>query len=332
MLDVRRLRVLQEVAEQGSFSAAADALSYTQSAVSQQIATLEREAGTTLIQRGPGGIRLTDAGRALLSHTEAVLAHLADAERELAAIADVRGGRVRMASFPTAGATLVTRAVSVFHDRHPDVELTLSEAEPEESLPRLRRGDFELALVYDYGQGVPGGGPSDGTELVHLLDDPMLMALPSDHRLAARKSIQLDELADEPWVGGVREGRYCNDCAEMLVRTCGAAGFEPRLAFESDDHTVQLGLVATGMGVALLPQLGLFAIPPGVTVRPVARARPKREVLAAVPARGYRSPATEAMLDVLRQVSDEFKAGVAYGAAQSALTGSLARPLPRPLP
>src|SRR5919109_1563654 len=127
MLDVRRLRVLQAVAEEGSFSAAADALSFTQSAVSQQIAALERETGTTLVQRGPGGLRLTEAGSALVAHTDAVLARLADAERELAAIAGLRGGRVRLASFPTAGATLVTQAISLFSKRHPEVELSFTE-------------------------------------------------------------------------------------------------------------------------------------------------------------------------------------------------------------
>src|SRR5919108_1652283 len=139
MLDVRRMRVFKEVAARGSFSAAAEALSYTQSAVSQQIAALERETGTTLLHRGSGGIRLTDAGRALSSHADAVLARLADAEQELAAIAGLRGGRIRLASFPSAGATLVTRAVSLFRERYPEVELTLAEGEPDETVPRLRR-------------------------------------------------------------------------------------------------------------------------------------------------------------------------------------------------
>ena len=130
MLDVRRLRVLREIAEHGSFSAAADALNFTQSAVSQQIAALEKETGTTLLQRGPGGVRLTDAGHALVRHTDAILSQLADAERELAAIAGLQGGRVRLASFPSAGATLVTEAVSLYRTRHPDVELSLTEGEP----------------------------------------------------------------------------------------------------------------------------------------------------------------------------------------------------------
>src|ERR1700756_2270325 len=137
MLDVRRLRVLKEVAEQGSFSAAADSLSYTQSAVSQQVAALERETGTQLVQRNARGVRLTEAGAALVCHADAIIARLAAAEAELEAIAGLRGGRLRLATFPTAGATLVALAVAEFSRRHPGVELTLCDAEPEESLPQL---------------------------------------------------------------------------------------------------------------------------------------------------------------------------------------------------
>jgi DNA-binding transcriptional LysR family regulator len=305
MLDVRRLRVLQEVAERGSFSAAADALSFTQSAVSQQIAALEREAGTTLIQRGPRGIRLTDAGRALVAHTEAVLDRLADAERELAAIAGLCGGRVRMASFPSAGATLVTRAVSVFRDRHPDVELSLIEAEPDESVPLLRRGEVELALVYDYGltEGVRSIDLNEGLSCVHLFDDPLHLVLPPDHRLAGRKSVRLEELADDPWVGGVRAGH----CHEMVLHWCRTAGFEPCVAFESNDHSVLVGLVASGVGVALLPELAIRTVQADVAIRRVGVHAPTRQVLAAVPAEGYRSPATDAMLEVLESLAAEFQ-------------------------
>jgi molybdate transport repressor ModE-like protein len=301
MLDVRRLRVLQEVAERGSFSAAADALSYTQSAVSQQIAALEREAGTTLLQRRPGGVRLTDAGRALVEHTQAVLARLADAERELAAIAGLRGGRVRMASFPTAGATLVTRAVSIFSRRHPEVDLSLKEGEPEETVPRLRRGEFELALVFDY--GFDSLDLASGLECIHLFHDPVKVVLPAGHELAKRRSIALQELADESWIGGMRDGL----CHEMLMGWCAEAGFEPRVAFESNDHQVQLGLVAAGVGVTLLPELAFETAHQPVEVRPVKGAGYSREVLAAVPSEGYRSPATEAMIDVLKSVSTDFK-------------------------
>src|ERR671915_1260064 len=130
MLDVRRMRVLREVAVRGSFSAAAESLSFTQSAVSQQIAALEREAGATLVERSARGVRLTDAGEALVRHADAILARLADAEAELEAIAGLRGGRLRLGSFPTARATLMPRAIAAFSTRHPAVELSLVEADP----------------------------------------------------------------------------------------------------------------------------------------------------------------------------------------------------------
>src|SRR5215468_10732279 len=140
MLDVRRMRVLREVAVRGSFSAAAEALSFTQSAISQQIAALEREAGTTLVQRNARGVRLTEAGEALVRHADAILARLGEAEAELEAIAGVRGGRLRLAAFESAGATLMPLAIADFRRRHPDVELSMIMAEPDESLPLLKAG------------------------------------------------------------------------------------------------------------------------------------------------------------------------------------------------
>src|SRR3954467_15666000 len=149
MLDVRRMRVLREVARCGSFSAAAEALSFTQSAVSQQIAALERETGATLVERSVRGIRLTDAGRALVRHTDAILGRLAEAEAELEAIAGLRGGRLRMASFEPAGAPLMPLAIATFRERHPAVELSLSLAEPDDSVPKLKSGELEIVLALD---------------------------------------------------------------------------------------------------------------------------------------------------------------------------------------
>src|SRR5919112_5502210 len=143
MLDVRRLRVLREVASRGSFSAAADALHFTQSAVSQQIAALEREAGTQLVERSARGVRLTDAGRALVVHADAILARLAEAEAELEAIAGLRGGRLRLASFESAAATLMPLAIAAFRAEHPGVELSLIITEPEDSAPLLRNGEID---------------------------------------------------------------------------------------------------------------------------------------------------------------------------------------------
>src|ERR671929_538128 len=149
MLDVRRMRVLREVALQGSFSAAAEALSFTQSAVSQQIAALEREAGTVLVERSARGVRLTEAGEAVVRHTEAILARLAEAEAELEAIAGLRGGRLRLAAFESAGSTLMPLAIAAFRERHPAVELSMTLAEPEDSLPQLRAGELDIALTFD---------------------------------------------------------------------------------------------------------------------------------------------------------------------------------------
>src|SRR5436190_20196989 len=164
MLDVKRMRVLREVAAERSFSAAAQKLGYTQSAVSQQIAALEREAGSTLIERNPRGIRLTDAGEALVRHADKILARLAEAESELEAIAGLRGGRLRLGSFPTAGATLMPRAIAEVSGRHPAVEVSLAEAEPDESLPRLKAGELDLILIDDLPQ-------DDDVDCTHLLDD-----------------------------------------------------------------------------------------------------------------------------------------------------------------
>src|SRR5918996_3998756 len=156
MLDVRRMRVLREVALRGSFSAAAEALSFTQSADSQQIAALEREAGAVLVQRSARGVRLTDAGEALVRHAEAIMARLAEAEAELEAIAGLRGGRLRMASFESAGATLMPLAIAAFRERHPAVELSMTLGDPELTEPQLKSGDVDLAL--GFGSRLQGGG------------------------------------------------------------------------------------------------------------------------------------------------------------------------------
>src|SRR3954466_875009 len=169
MLDVRRMRVLREVARCGSFSAAAEALSFTQSAVSQQIAALERETGATLVERSVRGIRLTDAGRALVRHTEAILGRLAEAEAELEAIAGLRGGRLRIVSFESAGATLMPLAIATFRERHPAVELSMTLLEPEDSIPQLRAGELDLAITFATPQGPDA---DDSLHHQHLIDDP----------------------------------------------------------------------------------------------------------------------------------------------------------------
>jgi DNA-binding transcriptional LysR family regulator len=299
MLDVRRMRVLKEVAAQGSFSAAAEALSFTQSAVSQQVAALEREAGTKLVERRARGIRLTPAGEALVSHADAILTRLDDAEQELAAIAGLRGGRVRVASFQSAGATLVPRALGEFHRRHRDVDLSASTAELGEARDLLRSGDIDLAIVMDF-EAKPLLYPDLDTE--HLLNDQYYIALPSGHPLADKPRVALADLSDEDWINSCPG----TSCDEVVVGACRAAGFDPRVAVECDENDQMQAFVAGGLGVALWPQLALAHVRPGVVVKPVAGAQVERRVHAATPAGAYRSAATEAMLAILRETAEEF--------------------------
>ncbi len=297
MLNASRLRVLKEVIERGSFSAAADALSYSQSAVSQAIATLEGEVGASLIERDRRGVRPTHAGAALAAHAEGILARMEAAEAELAAIAGARGGRLRIASFPTAGATLLPLAIARFGASHPGVDVTLAEGEPEEIAPRLRGGELDLVLLFEF-EGV-GERATAGMRRFELLDDPLHLALPGDHRLAARKRLRLEDLRGESWV----QTSAASPCARHVVRSCHAAGFEPRVSFESDDYQTVQGLVAAGVGVALIPQLALSTVRDDIRIRALHPASPVRKVFTATPRGAAVTPAVATMLDVLREVA-----------------------------
>jgi molybdate transport repressor ModE-like protein len=291
MLDVRRLVVLREVATQGSFSAAAQALTYSQSAVSQQIATLEREAGARLVERQGRGIRLTDAGQALVRRADAILTELAAAETDLRLIAGLRGGQVRVSTFASAATSLLPAAVTAFRAAHPAVRVELSLVEEtSEAVEGLRAGRADLALLAE-----PLDQPASGPVETHrLLDDPMLAVLPAGHRLARRRTVRLDDLAAEPWVLGGGPG--CSDRATIL-RACHAAGFEPRVSveFPTDDYNATQGMVAAGAGITLLPRLALAVPRDGLAVRPLAGGGLSRQVVAAV-RRGDQAPATRAML------------------------------------
>ncbi len=297
MLNTSRLNVLREVIDKGSFSAAADALSYSQSAVSQSIATLEGEVGAPLIERDRRGVRPTPAGAALAAHAEGILARMEDAEAEVAAIAGGRGGRLRIASFPTAGATLMPQAVARFRAAHPGVEVSLAEGESEQIAPRLRAGDFEIVVLFEFA-GV-GERMGAGMRRFELLDDPLHLALPAEHRLASRRKLRLDDLREESWV----QTSAASPCARHVVRSCHAAGFEPRVSFESDDYQTVQGLVAAGVGVALIPQLALSTVRPDIRIRSLDPGSPVRKVFAATPRAAAVTPAVATMLDVLREIS-----------------------------
>jgi DNA-binding transcriptional LysR family regulator len=297
MLNASRLNVLREVIDRGSFSAAADALSYSQSAVSQAIATLEGEVGTSLIERDRGGVRPTAAGAALASHAEGILGRMEAAENELAAIAGGEAGRLRVASFPSAGAALVPLAIAAFRASHPGVEVTLAEGEPDEIAPRLRAGELDLSLLYEF-EGV-GERLGAGIRRFELLEDPMRLALPGEHRLTRRSRVRLEDLREESWV----QTSGSSPCARHVVRSCHAAGFEPRVAFESDDYQTVQGLVAAGVGVGLIPQLALSAVRPDIQIRTLHPSGPVRRVFAATRRGAPVTPAVATMLDTLREVA-----------------------------
>jgi DNA-binding transcriptional LysR family regulator len=299
MLDVRRIRVLQEVVGRGSFSAAADSLHLSQSAVSQQIATLEREVGVPLLDRTSEGPKVTAAGEALMEHGDAVLCRLEEAEREIAQIAGLEGGRLRVVSFPTASAALMTRALPLFRQRFPKIELEFSEDETEDSFPALKRGDFDLAVVFDYPEFPLDFSRDVEAELV--LSEPMRVALPTGHPLAAAKSVRIEDLAEEDWLCGALP----SSCRDQVLGYGRAAGFEPRISFQSDDYEVLKGFVAGGLGVSILPELA--GDHPGIELRPVRGHKPVRRLWAVTRESDARSPAAEQMLSVLREVCRDFR-------------------------
>jgi DNA-binding transcriptional LysR family regulator len=302
MLDSRRLRVLCEVARQGSFSAAAAALGYTQPAVSRQIATLEAEVGTVLVRRVPAGAVLTDAGRLLVERAEAILARLDDAEMELRALSGLEGGTLRLCTFASAAASIVPLAVARYRERYPAIELSIEMADPDESVPRLRAGEFDLVLTHDRELEGDTEAAARGVELTSLFDDPMYVAMPRGHRLESAHKLRLVDFAEEPWM--LATTNSCPD-ARLFLLSCHKAGFEPRIAFQNDDYPAILGFVAAGVGVALIPDMVTRGARDDVVIRELVPAPPARPIGAIVPA-GFRSPAASAMLAVLCEVSEEW--------------------------
>ncbi|MFC5799568.1 LysR family transcriptional regulator [Streptomyces formicae] len=263
MIEARHLRVLRAVAATGSFSAAARELGCTQPAVSQQMKALETSTGTPLLVRTGREMRLTQAGEALVRHAAGILAGLTAAEEEVAAIAGLRAGRVRLVSFPSGSSTLVPTALAALRAAHPGTRVSLVEAEPPRSEEMLRDGDCDVALAFRYG--------SAGTEWADLVVRPLLSdrlvgLVPEGHRLADAGSVSIGELADEPWIAG------CPRCRGQLVAVCEESGFTPRIDFATDDYPAVVGLVGAGLGVAVLPGLALESVLPkgarAVTLEP----------------------------------------------------------------
>ena len=290
MLDVRRLRVLHAVSAYGSVTAAAAALGYSAPAVSKQLAALEREVGMRLTERAGRGVELTPAAHILVGHTDALLARLDAAEADLAALRDQIAGRVTLAAFPSAAASLVPAAWAALADSAPQVRLDLTEMEPEESLPAVLRGETDVAVAHEYDL-LPR--PLDPLfERRDLLDDPVVLAVP--HDFPADGPVPLATLAGQPFLAP-RQG---TSCAEMIQRACARAGFVPRVVARASDFQVLLSLVAAGAGVTLVPRLAARWLPPRVRLVPPADPVTRR-VFTVSRRGGDRKPAVRVVLDAL---------------------------------
>ena len=269
MLDSRQLQTFLTVVTSGSYSAAGRELGYTQPAISQQMRALERRVGTVLFTRVGRQMRLTEAGEILARAATQVLAGLQAAEEQVAAVAGLRAGHVRLAAFPSASATLVPRAVAGLTQRSPGLRVSLVDAEPPQSLPLLRRGECDVVLAFSYSDvdadaGADAGGLADLLEYP-LLNDPLHFLLPASHPGAKRRSVKIAELAGERWIAG------CPVCRRHFLRVCEAAGFQPDIVCSTDDNLAVQSLVAAGVGVALMPNLVVSVMRhPGVVSRPAS--------------------------------------------------------------
>ncbi|MEU7917894.1 LysR family transcriptional regulator [Micromonospora zamorensis] len=300
-MQLNALQVFRAVAEHGSITAAARSLRYTQSAVSRQIAALEAETGSPLLDRLPRGVALTEQGRCLLGHAEAVLDRLDTARRDLAALRDLSAGRLRVGAFPTAVAALVPRALASFRFEHPEVALSLVEGLTPGLLERLVDGDADVAVV-----SAASDKPLDGDQfdLHHLVDETLLVAVPRTHRLAHRRTIRLRDLADESFIAGSATAE------ETLLRATLPAGFRPRIDIVAAEWTGKLGCVAAGLGVALVPALAVRAAPSDLTL---LRLHPDdvsvRRIFAATVAGRSRPPAVRRFLTHLDRSAGLSEAG-----------------------
>ncbi|AOS65525.1 LysR substrate-binding domain-containing protein [Actinoalloteichus hymeniacidonis] len=277
-LDVRRMLLLAEVAGHGSITAAAQAMAYTASAVSQQIAKLEVEAGQPLLERHARGVELTLAGRAVVEHAQRIDRQLRAARAELDDIAGLRSGELRIGSFPTAGSSLLPLVVRRLGRAHPAVSIVVRSAQLAGLRNMLESREIELGLLWDYDWSRVDD-PS--LALTPLLSDPTALIVSQDHPLADRTSVNLRELAGESWITRAD----AHPVAEVLARSAHAAGFEPQIAFHAHDYQEAQAMVAIGLGMALAPRLALTNLRSGIAVIPLTSAPTRRILLARLAAR-----------------------------------------------
>lgn len=292
------LRVLREVAERGTFTAAAEALGYTQSAVSRQMATLEQAAGTRLFDRHPGGVRLTGAGHALLRHAVTALEALEAADRELHGTKD-DSGRVRLGFFPTAGAVIVARTLADLHRRHPHIQVTTREGSTPALARALRTGAVDLALL---SSRPPHRSPDTDDPPLHvepLLEDRLVLAVPSGGRYADAARVTAEQIADETWIAGP------GGIDEPLLGIWPGLPGRPRIHHAARDWLTKLHLVAAGAGITTVPATLLSAIPSGVRLVTLDGVPDEHRRVSLVRRPGPTTPATEVLAHELRRQAAE---------------------------
>jgi DNA-binding transcriptional LysR family regulator len=297
MLDPRRLIILREFAHRGTIAEAADVLAFTPSAVSQQLAQLQREAGVALLRKVGRRLELTDAGRTLVARADELLARIEEIDAELAAHADEVAGTIRIGAFQTAASAIVLPALDRLAKRHPRLRVELVESEAEESLPALERGRVDVAIAEEYEHS-----PRPRSALLHreyLAPDEMVLALPRDHRAAkGEHAVGLGSLRDIEWVAASADTAF----GDMFVRVCrSVGGFEPRIRHRVNEMQLLLDVVASGAGAALVPALGRPEHDERVAVRRIAEGRVSRAIFVAIRQSDHSRPSTAAVVATLRE-------------------------------
>jgi DNA-binding transcriptional LysR family regulator len=295
MLDLKLLTTFREVAVRGSFSEAAAALDFTQPAISQHISRLEASLGTRLLERNARGVTPTPAGEVLVREASALLDAARRAEEEVRRAAGIGRAQVRVSAFPSAAAGLLPGATRELRARRPDAELTLQVLEHEPGLDALLAGRVDVAVLVQ--SPLSPAPPRPGVEYMPISDDELRIAVAADHPLATRASIALEELCDEPFLITEVAGT-CAD-SNVVLNAFRDAGFEPTVAFASDDYQALQGMAASGIGVALIPTLALVSSRRDVVVLPLRGQAPARQIIAGV-REGERSPLVEHMIESLR--------------------------------
>jgi DNA-binding transcriptional LysR family regulator len=314
MLDLRRLRLLSELARRGTIAEVARVVGYTPSAISQSLLQLEREAGVPLLERDGRRVRLTPAAHGLVARTDRVLAELDAAEAELAADHGTVRGTVVVGTFPSAGAGLVAPAVADLRQRHPELSCPVLEREPEDGIPGLRSGELDVLVSESY-EGV-AGMPTGGLESHELVTEPLVLVLPRED--TAVSPVPLEGLADARWIAGLAGTQF----AAALDRACREAGFTPRIVHRADDARLLETLVEAGLGIGLMPALartGSDAVRFAETTPPP----PRRHVRALVRSGAARRPSLAALLEALVR-QGELLAGTAASPGAAASLGPAA--------